>query len=69
MGKKLNEINAQILAFDLIKISRYWLLVFPRYLGGPLLRPAEGTIDKDEDFRRVLTEFTIIVRTCSWPRI
>lgn len=40
MGKKLKEASAQMLALDLIKKSRYWVLVFPKYLGGPRFAPA-----------------------------
>jgi len=40
MGKKLKEASAQMLALDLIKKSRYWVLVFPKYLGGPRFTPA-----------------------------
>lgn len=67
MGKKLKEIRAQTLAFDLIKKSRYWVLVFPKYLGGPRFAPAVWKIETDEDLRRFLLKFTNILR--SWGSV
>lgn len=61
MGKKLNEIKAQMLAFDLINRSRYWLFVLPKNLGGPLLEPADWTKLMDEALRNFLAEAAIIL--------
>jgi len=61
MGKKLKEIKAQMLALDLINRSRCWLFVLPKYLGGPLLAPADWTKLIDEALRNFPTGAAIIL--------